>query len=261
MTCCSAQPKNNDTYIVRLYTSKGDMDIELFNDTPIHRDNFIKLVKDGTYQGLAFHRIIKEFMIQGGDPDTKNMQPGKVYGAGDLGYTLDAEIRPHHFHRKGALAAARQGDQVNPEKRSSASQFYIVQGKVYDQASLDNMQKQIAQNRRNAKAAAVVRQYYQQQMQGKNPNDDAVRIVLDSIYMQALQNLPQEPSIDPEIAKVYTTTGGVPHLDGEYTVYGQVIKGIEIIDLIANEPTDQNDCPKQKVEIVKVEIIAAPKGA
>ena len=260
MSSCTAKPKTGDSYIVRIVTSKGTMEVELFNDTPLHRDNFVKLVEDGTYNGLAFHRVIKEFMIQGGDPDTKNMEPGKVYGGGDLGYTVPAEFVPTHFHRKGALAAARQGDQVNPEKRSSASQFYIVQGKVYDEPTLMPMLQQTAAQQRSAQAVAVVRKYYQENLQGKTDrNEEALRATLDSVYDRALDSIPTPP-VNPEAVKIYTTEGGVPHLDGEYTVFGQVINGMEVIDAIAACETDQYDNPKDKVEIVEMTIVRTPKG-
>jgi len=192
---------------VLLRTDKGDMTIKLYDDTPEHRDNFIKLVEDGFYEGLLFHRVIEGFMIQTGDPMSKDAVPGEPLGSGGPGYTIPAEFIPGHFHQKGALAAARQGDQVNPERRSSGSQFYIVQGRTWSDAELDQM--------------------------------DANR----------------EKALTEEQREVYKTTGGVPHLDEAYTVFGQVVDGMEVIDRIAAVDTDDRDRPREDVRIIEVKIL------
>ncbi len=183
------------------------MTIKLYDDTPEHRDNFIKLVEDGFYEGLLFHRVIEGFMIQTGDPMSKDAVPGEPLGSGGPGYTIPAEFIPGHFHQKGALAAARQGDQVNPERRSSGSQFYIVQGRTWSDAELDQM--------------------------------DANR----------------EKALTEEQREVYKTTGGVPHLDEAYTVFGQVVDGMEVIDRIAAVDTDDRDRPREDVRIIEVKIL------
>lgn len=253
------QGANPDCYIVKMTTSKGEIVIELSNETPQHRDNFIKLTKEGFYNGLAFHRVIKEFMIQGGDPDTRNFEAGKQYGSGDLGYTIPAEFVPTLFHKKGALAAARTGDNVNPEKRSSASQFYIVQGKVTAAADIDQLVAGMDMQKRRAAGQLAVNQYAAANMQKLQamPQDEANRLI-DSVGQAAASAAPGF-SMSKEQRDAYTTIGGAPFLDGEYTVYGQVIQGIEVVDAIAESETDAADCPKEIVKIEKVEIIHTPK--
>ena len=203
-----AQNKNKGKEVrVEMVTTEGRMVFVLFNDTPQHRDNFLKLVKEHTYDSLLFHRVIKNFMIQGGDPQSRHARPGQMLGDGTLGYTVPAEFRKEHIHRKGALCAAREGDNVNPEKASSASQFYIVQGQVWDDNMLDRMEK-----------------YY-----GK--------------------------AFTAEQRKVYTTEGGSPHLDGEYTVFGQLVEGMEVVDRIAAVKTGVADRPVNDVRILSVKVI------
>lgn len=184
-----AQSNPPETLIV-IHTKFGDITAVLYNDTPIYRDNFIKLIKEGWFNDSPFHRVIKGFMIQGG---------GNKDGRQDPGYTLPAEIRPNHFHKKGALAAARMGDQVNPEKRSSGSQFYIVQGQRVDGAYLN-----------------------------------AITAQTGHVFT-------------PEEKKVYETIGGAPHLDGGYTVFGQVLEGFDVINKIASVKTNSHDVPLEPV--------------
>lgn len=192
---------------VEMVTTEGRMVFVLFNDTPLHRDNFLKLVKEHTYDSLLFHRVIRNFMIQGGDPQSRHARPGQMLGDGTLGYTVPAEFRREHFHRKGALCAARQGDNVNPKKESSASQFYIVQGQVWDDAKLDMMEKRFGH------------------------------------------------SFSEEQRKVYSTVGGTPHLDGEYTVFGQLVEGMEVLDHIAATKTGNADRPVSDVRIISVNVL------
>ena len=199
---------------VRMYTTAGVIDLALYDDTPKHKENFLKLVKEQRYDSLLFHRVIKDFMIQGGDPDSKNALTGALLGEGDLGYTVDAELMPQvHFHRRGVLAAAREGDDVNPTKASSASQFYIVWGKVYTKEQLENYKEFYA--RRTGR----------------------------------------ELVISPEQEAVYTTVGGTPHLDGEYTVFGEVVSGLDVVEKIQSAACDGNDRPLEDVRIMKTEII------
>ena len=188
-------------YYVKIETSYGDMVVKLYNETPLHRDNFIKLVKDGTYDGLIFHRVINQFMIQGGDPNSRDAKPGQMLGDGELGYTIPAEFVPGLFHKKGALAAARQGDEVNPQKASSSCQFYIVQGTTWDANRLKMVEQRM----------------------GK--------------------------TFTPEQVQVYGTLGGTPFLDGDYTVFGEVVEGMEVIDKIAAVTCGPNDRPVEDVKM------------
>lgn len=210
MASCSSKKE----YMVRMFTTAGVIDMKLYDETPEHRDNFVKLVKEQRYDSLLFHRVIRNFMIQGGDPDSKYAAPGKLLGEGDLGYTVEPEFMPElHFHRRGALAAAREGDDVNPTKASSASQFYIVWGNVFTKEQLDRLKTQYKQRT------------------GK------------------------DITITPEQFEVYTTIGGTPHLDGDYTVFGEVVKGLEVVDAIQNVKCDENDRPLRDVRIIKMELI------
>lgn len=210
LSSCSTRKE----YMVRMFTTAGVVDMKLYDETPAHRDNFVKLVKNHQYDSLLFHRVIKDFMIQGGDPASKNAVPGELLGEGDLGYTVEAEFMPElHFHRRGALAAAREGDDVNPSKASSACQFYIVWGKVYTKEQLESYME-----------------WYKQRT-GKEMN------------------------VTPEQFEVYTTVGGTPHLDGDYTVFGEVVKGLEVVEAIQNVKCDENDRPLRDVRIIKMELI------
>ena len=191
---CQAQEKET---IVVIETSMGTIKAKLYNDTPLHRDNFIKLVNEGWYNGSPFHRVINKFMIQGGQ---------NADGRQDPGYTVPAEFKANHFHKKGALCAARQGDQVNPKKASSGSQFYIVQGQVYDDKTLD-------------------------------------------LYENRLGKV-----IGPKQRQAYKTVGGTPHLDGDYTVFGEVTEGLDIVDKIAAVKTGYMDVPVEPVTIKTIKI-------
>jgi len=193
-----AKPKHD---FVKIKTSKGECIIMLYNQTPKHRDNFLKLSREGFYNGTLFHRVIKEFMIQGGDPDSKTAKPGQTLGEGDLKYRIEAEFRDSLFHKKGVLAAARDN---NPQKESSASQFYIVQGKKWTDTTLDDVQMK--------------------RMNG--------RIIPESQR------------------KVYKELGGSPHLDQNYTVFGEVVSGIEMVDAIAGVKTGNSDRPVEDVSMM-----------
>lgn len=205
--------KKSEVHVV-LETTKGDIELKLYDATPQHRDNFVKLVKECAYDSLLFHRVIRDFMIQGGDPDSKNAAPGVFLGEGDRPYTVPAEFRLEEgiFHRRGVLAAAREGDDVNPEQRSSAMQFYIVWGKVFDDAGLDNIQKRLDER-------------------------TGGRVKLTT-----------------EMREVYKTVGGTPHLDGQYTVFGEVVSGLDVVDAIQQVQTDGNDRPLVDVRIIRARI-------
>ena len=238
---------------VEMVTDHGTMLIELYNETPLHRDNFLKLAREGVYDSLLFHRVIENFMIQGGDPDSKNAQPGDTLGNGEFEYRVDAEFNPNLFHKKGVLAAARDG---NPERASSSTQFYIVQGKVLNDSLLDRAEKRI-----NTWLAA---HYFKKDPANKelvdalqkavdDKNMEGFRKYNDSITRLSGTYENYEPYTIPEShRKVYRTTGGTPHLDQNYTVFGEVVQGIEVIDSIAKVKTDPLDRPLSDVRIRSV---------
>ncbi len=194
----SAQNGHGTRVLIR--TNYGNITVMLYDDTPKHRDNFIKLVKEGYYDSLLFHRVIRDFMIQGGDPNSRNAAKGEMLGLGGPGYTIPAEVRSNHYHKKGALAAARKGDAVNPERASSGSQFYIIQGQVFTKEQL-----------------------------------------------QALVSMQSHAPFTPAQIESYTGAGGSPHLDGEYTVFGEVTEGLDVIDKIAAVPVDAYNRPLEDI--------------
>lgn len=196
LSAFAAKPRNQ---YIRIKTEFGECIVKLYNETPLHRDNFLKLTKEGFYNGTLFHRVIKDFMIQGGDPDSRNAKPDSLLGEGGLKYTIPAEFRDSLFHKKGVLAAARDN---NPEKASSSCQFYLVQGKVFTDEQLNSLEEK----RLKFKIPEWQRQ-------------------------------------------VYKTIGGVPHLDRNYTVYGEIVQGLDLVDKIAILPTDKNNRPKQDVKM------------
>lgn len=199
--------KKTEMTKVLLKTSMGDIVIALYDETPLHKENFIKLVNDKYYDGVLFHRIIQNFMIQTGDPESKTAKPGQMLGNGGPGYTIPAEFVPGLYHKRGAVAAARMGDNVNPKKESSGSQFYIVDGRVFNTNEINR----------------VI------QMTGKTYSMDQI--------------------------KDYTSIGGAPHLDGDYTVFGEVVSGMEVVDKIAAQQKDGRDRPKEDIKIISAEII------
>lgn len=245
---------------VRMQTNLGTITLKLYNETPLHRDNFIKLVKDGQYEGLLFHRVINEFMIQGGDVTSKNAPLNKQLGAGDLGYTVPAEfIYPRYFHKRGALCAARTGDDSNPEKASSASQFYIVTGKVYSEGEIKQLEKQKESrlkqaifNRLQNENKTTIMQYY------KSGDKDSLAIMRDTLIGKTeieTEKRKEETKLTAQQREAYTTVGGVPFLDNEYTVYGEVTEGIEIVDKIQKVKTNSSDRPLENIIIESMQII------
>ena len=249
----------NETQVL-MHTSMGDIQLKLYNETPKHRDNFIQLVKDGTYNGLLFHRVIKDFMIQGGDVTSKDAPMNKSLGAGDLGYTVPAEFNyPKYFHKKGALCAARTGDEVNPERASSASQFYIVTGKKYSEAELNQMEKQLENRlkqsifaRLQAENKPKIMEYY------RSGNKEELAILRDTLIGKTeleAEKRKDETKLPKELREIYKTEGGVPFLDNQYTVYGEVVKGIEVVEAIQNVKTNKQDHPTENVVITSVELI------
>ena len=217
-TSCSilSKTKKMKEEKVKIETTEGVIVVKLYNETPLHRDNFLKLVEEKFYDGVLFHRVITDFMIQGGDPDSKTAKANAHLGSGDVGYTIPAEIKsPAVYHKKGALAAARQGDNVNPQKASSGCQFYIVEGKTFTDAEISNME-----------AGRKMRF-------GSTANDSTY------LYSEKARN-------------DYKTVGGTPHLDGSYTVFGEVVEGIEIVEKISRVKTNSSDRPMEDVKVIKM---------
>ena len=208
LSFCEAQ-----TTEVLLETTMGNIRISLYDETPLTRDNFLKITKMGIYDSLLFHRVIKDFMIQSGDTNSKHAKPGQLLGTGDFDYTTEAEFRlPQIFHRRGVIAMAREGDKENPERRSSACQFYIVWGKIFDDARIAKVQER-----------------------------------LDSATQGSVK-------LTPEMIEVYKTVGGTPHLDGQYTVFGEVVEGMDVVEKIQQVQTDKNDRPLEDIRILKATV-------
>jgi peptidyl-prolyl cis-trans isomerase B (cyclophilin B) len=227
----------------------GDIIVRLYDETPIHRDNFIKLAKEGYYDGTLFHRVIKDFMIQGGDPDSKGAPAGKMLGVGGPDYTLEAEIKPDLLHKRGALAAARQGDEVNPERRSSGSQFYIVWGQVYNEGQLRQFSKQLRMQKIQDAFNALASEHRTEIMQMRRErNRVGLQELQDRLAVEAENKVGKEGLTDKQL-KQYSTIGGTPHLDGQYTVFGEVEEGLEIVEMIQATATGRADRPVDDIEM------------
>lgn len=243
-----SQPTDNKMTKVKLETSLGDIVVELYNETPKHRDNFVKLVKEGFYDGVLFHRVINNFMIQTGDPDSKTAGPDTPLGGGDPGYTIEAEfVFPKYFHKRGALAAARTGDQANPMRRSSGSQFYIVTGQVFGTEQLMGM----LQAKKQDIFRRLVMENQDKIKQLQESNDEAG---IHALQDELIRQTEAEAQFD-ELIEAYTTIGGTPHLDGQYTVFGEVVEGMDVVDKIQNTTTDRRDRPTVDIKIIKASIV------
>ena len=242
--------------MVRIKTRFGDMKVVLYNETPLHRDNFMKLTREGVFDSLLFHRVIKGFMVQGGDPQSKRASKDQMLGDGDLNYTVPAEIRPGIIHKKGVIAAARNGDEENPERRSSATQFYLAQGKVY---KLDDIPS-VEQNLNSRAAESLFLKMKSEKIDTlmlfqMAKNKEGYDKLLEKIKQKAINEVAKNPvKLNKQQIEAYTTLGGIPHLDGAYTVFGEVIEGMAIIDSIAAQPTGPNDRPLENIRM-KVEVI------
>lgn len=265
LTACNAGSKrqtnhhmeNEKRTLVKLETTMGNITVALYNETPKHRDNFIKLVKEGVYDSTLFHRVIKQFMIQAGDPDSKNASDTAMLGSGDVGYTISAEFNPKFFHKKGVLAAARQGDDVNPEKASSGCQFYIVTGRKFTEPQLLGMENKINEQREEALFDSLARQHMKEIYKMRKAGDNAGLLELqDTLEAQARELADKEEKFrfTPEQIKAYSTIGGAPHLDGSYTVFGEVTEGIEVVDNIEIAKTNRADRPIENIRILKASI-------
>jgi cyclophilin family peptidyl-prolyl cis-trans isomerase len=246
----------NDS-IVEITTDFGKILVRLYNETPQHRDNFLKLVRTKYFDSLMFHRVIKEFMIQGGDPDSKRAKPEQMLGNGGPGYTIPAEINPKFFHKKGSLSAARLGDDINPKKESSGSQFYIVHGRTFTENDLKTTEEGM-----NMQAKRALYNQYLNQPENINLRNKIIQYQkenkLDSLNMingVAINFVEEEFKkqtgfkFSDEQLKAYSTIGGAPHLDGGYTVFGEVIEGLDIIDKIASVEKGGSDRPKVDVRM------------
>ena len=265
LTACNAGSKrqtnhhmeNEKRTLVKLETTMGNITVALYNETPKHRDNFIKLVKEGVYDSALFHRVIKQFMIQAGDPDSKNASDTAMLGSGDVGYTIPAEFNPKFFHKKGVLAAARQGDDVNPEKASSGCQFYIVTGRKFTEPQLLGMENKINEQREEALFDSLARQHMKEIYKMRKAGDNAGLLELQDILEAQARELADKEEkfrFTPEQIKAYSTIGGAPHLDGSYTVFGEVTEGMEVVDNIEIAKTNRADRPIENIRILKASI-------
>ena len=244
---------------VLIKTSLGDITVRLYDETPKHRDNFLKLAREGFYNGTIFHRVIKNFMIQGGDPESKGAPMNKSLGAGGNGYTIPAEfVYPQLFHKKGALAAARTGDEVNPERASSGCQFYIVTGEVYSAGKLTQMERQLAQQQlQNIFNDLVVENRSKILDLRKNRDNAGLQQLQEDLQKQTYAKSKEmgDPKFTDAQREAYTSVGGTPFLDNSYTVFGEVESGIEVVDQIQKVETAAGDRPKEDVVMLSVEVI------
>ena len=244
---------------LKIKTTEGDIIIRLYDETPKHRDNFLKLAKEGYFNGTLFHRVIKDFMIQGGDPDSKNAPKGKMLGTGGPDYTIPAEfVYPQYFHKRGALSAARTGDEVNPEKESSGSQFYIVWGKTFKPAELKQMEHQMAMQQEQQVFNQLTKEHHEEIMNLRRNRDRVgLQELQDKLIEQTKITCKQQgkPTFTKEQIEVYTNVGGTPFLDNQYTVFGEVEEGLDIVERIQNCDTDRNDRPTENVKIETVDLL------
>jgi peptidyl-prolyl cis-trans isomerase B (cyclophilin B) len=265
-TLISGCDQDKDDYVVTIKTRFGEMKAVLYDETPLHKKNFLKLADEKYFDSTLFHRVMQEFMIQGGDPDSKTATPGQQLGQGGPGYTVPAEILPAFYHEKGALSAARLSDAQNPKKESSGSQFYIVQGRVmtteeaeslkYDQNALMQGLGQMFQSKQYPTLFDSLNQLY------ASGNRAAYETKLYSLAsrVEKISGLKIFRPVDQNKLKLYTTLGGTPHLDGEYTVFGKVIKGLDVLDKIAASPTDEANRPFEDIRMsVTVEKMSKKK--
>ena len=241
---------------VSITTPKGEILVRLYDETPLHRDNFLKLTRQGYYDGTLFHRVIKDFMIQGGDPLSKGAPKGLHLGTGGPDYTIPAEFNPALFHKRGALASARLGDEANPERASSGSQFYICWGKTYSNGQIGQLERQLYQQAARGVFNTLVQERRSDIMQLRRNRDNAGLSVLQNQLEAMTEAIVKEKGLGKMTAEqkeAYTTIGGVPFLDGQYTVFGEVESGLEVIDAIQNVATDSADRPSEDIAMtVKV---------
>lgn len=250
--------KEKGDVIVDLNTSMGNIRVLLYGDTPRHLENFVKLVDTGYYDGVLFHRVINDFMVQTGDPTSKNAPKGKMLGMGDPDYKIEAEfVYPKHFHKRGALAAAREGDSVNPEKKSSGSQFYIVTGKTFTEGQLDQMDaRRIQQQKQNIFNALVMENRDTIMALRRDKNQAALQQLQNKLIAATDSAAAAAPDTLTEAQRqAYSTVGGTPHLDGSYTVFGEVISGMDVVEKIQKAETDPNDRPLDDISIISAKVV------
>lgn len=239
-------------------TTLGNIVVKLYNETPKHRDNFLKVVNDSVYNGVLFHRVIKDFMIQTGDPSSKTAEAGQQLGSGDLGYTVEAEfVYPQYFHKKGALAAARTGDAVNPGRRSSASQFYIVTGKLYSPQQVEMMEQRMGDQKKEDIFSGLVRERIDsiRNMQAAGDSLGLEELQNELIALTEAEYAKNPLKFTPAQVEAYTTVGGTPHLDGQYTVFGEVVEGMDVVDKIQQAATDPADRPVDDIKIFSAKVV------
>lgn len=243
---------------VKITTTEGDILVNLYDETPQHRDNFIKLAREGYFNGTLFHRVIKDFMIQGGDPDSKGAPAGKTLGTGGPDYTIPAEfVYPQLFHKRGALSAARLGDEVNPNRESSGSQFYIVWGKVYKASELKQMEKQMEMQQEQTIFNQLAKENRDKIMDLRRNRDRAgLQELQDELIAEtkAISLEKGKPTFTDEQKEAYTTVGGTPFLDNQYTVFGEVVEGLDVVEKIQNTQTGRNDRPTTDISMT-VEVV------
>lgn len=262
-TACGGGKKNNQMEDKRtrieFETTMGKFTVALYDETPEHKENFIKLVKEGTYDSTLFHRVINKFMIQAGDPQSKTASDTANLGNGDVGYTLKAEFMPERlFHKRGALAAAREGDQVNPEKRSSGCQFYVVTGRKFSDEQLLSMEKHINDQMIESEFYRLAKKDMAkiQKLQAEGDNEGLMEMQ-ESLEKEAFANIEKRGffKYTPEQIKTYKSIGGTPHLDGSYTVFGEVTEGMDTIEKIEVARTNKMDRPLENIRIISCKII------
>lgn len=243
---------------IKIKTTEGDIIVRLYDETPLHRDNFIKLASEGYFDGTLFHRIIKDFMIQGGDPDSKNAPAGKNLGAGGPDYTIPAEfVYPQLFHKRGALSAARLGDEVNPNRESSGSQFYIVWGKTFKSQELKQLERQMAMQQEQTVFNQIAQEYKAEIMNLRRNKDRAgLQTLQEKLVVDSKEKCKEMgiPEFTADQVETYTKIGGTPYLDNQYTVFGEVESGLDVVEKIQNCETARNDRPKTDITMT-VEVL------
>ena len=243
---------------IKIKTTEGDIIVRLYDETPLHRDNFIKLASEGFFDGTLFHRVIKDFMIQGGDPDSKGAPAGKNLGAGGPDYTIPAEfVYPQLYHKRGALSAARLGDEVNPNRESSGSQFYIVWGDTLKSQELKQFERQMAMQQEQTVFNQITLEHKAELMDLRRNRDREGLQALQEKLVNDTKTKCKEigiPKFTAEQVEAYTTIGGTPYLDNQYTVFGEVESGLDVVEKIQNCETSRNDRPKTDISMT-VEIM------
>jgi cyclophilin family peptidyl-prolyl cis-trans isomerase len=254
---CAVQ-KNKGTK-VRFETTCGEITVRLYSETVKHHDNFVKLVNEGFYNGVLFHRVIAGFMIQGGDPDSKTAKAGADLGSGDVGYTIPAEFNyPGYYHKRGALCAAREADESNPLKASSGCQFYIVVGKTFSDSSLDSLET-VNKNKLQGKLFQEIVDKKQREVKKYRKEHNQIKLdalrdsVLEVVKVKMGKNTTYK--FTEQQRSDYKTIGGTPHLDGEYTVFGEVTEGLDIVEKISIVKTGPNDRPIVDIKVIKAEVL------